>query len=158
MSVEKLRAHRPLPWLPNEREEKMLGTARVQMGCPEQGEDLIHRYRQIIAGTSPGGWTERDMLSGFQFEWALADLIACMNCSATEFERIKPKNWRDTDGEPIEVLKWPECRTVGGLGWYKDLHRKRTNEAGKPVFINSNCPGPAIRLARIRSRVTRVIT
>jgi hypothetical protein len=122
---------------------------RIRMGCPGTREDLLHRYREVLCGVSVAGWTESDYLDGFRCEWALADLRACEECTAIDHYEIRKK----VRGEERVVARYyPDCRSVAGGGHYLDLHRKRTQEAGKPVFVMVNCAGPTVRRAEIARR------
>jgi len=144
--------HHDKPWLPNDLEAEVYGSNRVRMGCPDPGEDLIHRYREVITGASPVGWSDRILLDGFKFEWALADLLACRNCTADTFTEHKTP-WKDADGNPIVLRDYYGCRTVQGHGWYLSLHRKRTRESGYPVFVMTNCQGCMARLDEIKRQM-----
>jgi hypothetical protein len=101
------------------------------MGCPEEGEDMLHRYREVICGVSPRGWTSDDYLFGFNFEWALADLMACAVCSAKGHAG---------------------CTSVKGEGYFMDMHRQRTAESGKPCFVMTLCSDILTRKAQIARR------
>lgn len=136
---------------------------RIRMGSPaiegmsdqRAEEHLLHRYREVISGASPQGWTVKDYLDGFRFEWALADLRACQNCEACQEKQIKRKKpedqWENSKKPEYETVHslWLDCRTVAGHGHYMTLHRKRTQEVGKPVFVMTECPGPNERFAEI---------
>jgi hypothetical protein len=133
---------------------------RIRMGCPVAGEDLIHRYREVISGLSPAHWTEKDFLDGYRFEWALADLKACWECRSKDtdcldIQRMKPKEeWKDPKQPEYIIVghRWQGCRSVVGGGYYMDLHHKKTRDAGKPVFVVFNCNGPETRRAEIAAR------
>lgn len=124
---------------------------RIRMGCPVLREDLIHRYREVISGVSPGGWTDDEFLDGFRFEWALADLCACRDCKASDGYACKLK--LPEGKERIVGYVWRDCRSVAGGGYYMDLHRKKTCDAGKPVLRMFNCDGPDTRKAEIARRM-----
>jgi hypothetical protein len=117
-----------LPHFPDEKDEDQ----RIRMGCPVDGEDLLHRYRDVVCGTSPRGWTDDDYLNGYNFEWALADTVACSAC---------------------EARGQADCRSVHGRRYFMDMQRKRTQETGKPCFVMTKCESIVKRKQQIRDRM-----
>ncbi len=148
------RVHHPAPYLPDARQiEAHDGDNRARMACPDPGENLIKRYREVLSNVLITNWKEHYYLDGFRFEWALADLEACSHCHCTQCKTEIAKDWKDRNGEPVTLRDWLGCRTVHGHGWYMDLHRKKTNDSRHPVFVMTNCQGPAQRVADINSRL-----
>jgi len=130
--AEKLfETHHPLPWFPNKQEAEVYGCNRIRMGCPDEGENLRWRYREVTGGDTPASWTDDDFLFGFNFEWALADLMACAVC---------------------EAHGHAGCTSVKGGGYFMDLHHTRTAESGKPCFVMTLCKDPFTRKAQIARR------
>lgn len=115
------------PYFPPKNDEDQ----RIRMGCPLDEEDLLHRYREVVSGTSPKDWTREDYLFAYRFEWALADIMACSMCKAT--------------GRA-------DCRSVKGERYFMDMHRLRTAETGRPVFVMTLCQNPLTRMAQIAGR------
>ena len=127
MSVATQKVQGNLPHFPDPHDPDQ----RIRMGCPEEGENLRWRYREVTGGDTPATWTEDDFLFGFNFEWALADLMACAVCSAKGHAG---------------------CTSVKGEGYFMDMHRKRTAESGKPCFVMTLCKDPFTRKAQIARR------
>ena len=113
-----------LPHFPDPHDDDQ----RIRMGCPEEGENLRWRYREVTGGDTPAAWDDDDFLCGYNFEWALADMMACAVCEA--------------EGAA-------DCRSVHGERYFMELQHRRTKESGKPCFTMTKCGNILTRKAQI---------
>ena len=121
------------------------------LGCPDEKETLKQRYQKVLVGFERFSFSEEQLrLYMADFEIALADLAACMECKSVQSRLVKSK---EDDEHPVTVRD--DCQGATGHGLYLALHAGDCAKYKKPMFRAFPCGGPLARLNAIRTAMTR---